>query len=215
MFTDREDAGKQLARVVRDRLGDRAGIVVLGLPRGGVVVAREVARALNRPLEVVIVRKIGLPGFEELAIGAVGEDGVPIVNWPAAEQYGIATEYLTEAIEEARREIQRRVLAYRGRPRLDLRGMTAVLVDDGIATGYTIEAAIETVRAWGAAQVIVAVPVAPSEVVARLRRQRVDDLIVLHAPREFSAVGQFYLDFPQVSDDAVTAALRAPSAAVS
>ncbi len=214
MFVDREDAGRQLARAIKDRLGEQANIIILGLPRGGVVVAREVARLLNRPLDLVVVRKIGAPGFEELAIGAVGEDGMPILNQWAIERNGIAPEYLTEAIEEARREIQRRILAYRERPRLDLRGRTAVLVDDGIATGYTIDAAIETVRAWGAARIVVAVPVAPYSAVARLR-ERVDDVIVMHAPREFYAVGQFYEDFPQVSDDVVKAALRAPTGAAS
>jgi putative phosphoribosyl transferase len=214
LFRDREDAGKRLAEALRGYMGRDEAAVIFALPRGGIVVAREVARALSKPLDLIVVRKIGAPGIEEFAIGAVAEEGAPILNRRVIDAGSIPGAHLTQAIETARQEVQRRVRAYRLRPRADVRGKTAVIVDDGIATGLTIEAAIATVREWGAHRVVIAVPVAPSETVTRLR-SRVDDIVVLNIPDEFYAVGQFYADFRQVDDWEVTAALREPSVAVS
>ncbi len=206
IFADRRDAGRQLAIAVRDRLGDAKDAIVLALPRGGVVVAEEVARLLGCPLDVVVVRKIGAPGIEELAIGAVGETGAPVLNEALTRSAGVSSRYLAQAIETAQREVRRRVEAYRAGPRPDVHDKTVVLVDDGITTGYTVEAAIATLREWRAARVVLAVPVAPPQAVARFCG-RVDGLVVLHAPAEFYAVGQFYDDFAQVSDAEVKAAL--------
>jgi putative phosphoribosyl transferase len=206
VFTDRRDAGRQLAAAVKERLADAKDLIVLGLPRGGVVVAEEVARLLDSPLDVVVVRKIGAPGIEELAIGAVGETGAPVLNERLIEFAGVSSYYLTHAIDAARQEVGRRVAVYRTGSCPDVRGKTAILVDDGIATGYTVEAAIASLREWRAARIVLAVPVAPARAVARFRAM-VDELIVLYAPTEFVAVGQFYADFRQVSDAEVRAAL--------
>jgi predicted phosphoribosyltransferase len=207
VFADREDAGRQLAQAIRAHVGEKEHTLILGLPRGGVIVAKEVARVLRKPLDVVVVRKVGAPGFEELAIGAVGETGTPILNETMITSYHIPAAYVTQAVAAARREIARRVQAYRTGPRPDVSHATAVLVDDGIATGSTVEAAIATLREWGVARIVLAAPVAPREAVDRLARL-VDDIVVLHAPAEFFAVGEFYAHFAQVSDAEVAAALR-------
>ena len=206
VFADRAEAGEQLGAAVAARLRPDEHAVVLGLARGGVVVAAEVARLTGKPLDVVVVRKIGAPENEELAIGAVGEEGEPILNDAAIGEFAIFDEYVIMAVRRAREEMQRRVAAYRQGPRPAVAGKTAVLVDDGIATGATIEAAIETVKRWGAGRVVVAVPVISRQAEARLRR-RVDDLVALLVPRLFLAVGQFYDEFPQVTDDQVRALL--------
>jgi predicted phosphoribosyltransferase len=175
------------------------------------VVAEEVARVLRSPLDVVVVRKIGAPGIEELAIGAVGETGPPVLNEALVQSAGVSSRYLAHAIDAARQEVGRRVEAYRAGPRPDVHDKIVVLVDDGIATGYTVEAAIATLRGWRAARIILAVAVAPPQAVARFRGL-VDDTVVLYAPPEFFAVGQFYEDFAQVSDAEVKAALSEMSA---
>ena len=213
IFADREDAGRQLAIAVKGRLHEAEDVIVVGLPRGGVIVAREVAHLLRKPLDLVVVRKIGAPGIEELAIGAVGETGIPILNYAVIKSNGIPTGYLTHAIQAARQEVERRLGAYRAGARPDVRQKTVVLVDDGIATGYTVEAAIATLREWGARRIVLAVPVAPRDAVTRFQGLA-DDVVVLHAPHEFYAVGQFYQDFPDVSDDKVKAALSSLSAGV-
>ena len=207
MFIDRQDAGKRLAAAAAARLGEATHMIVLGLPRGGVIVAEEVARLLHCPLDVVMVRKIGAPGIEELAIGAVGESGALVLNERLIAAAGVSSRYLTHAVDAARQEVKRRVEAYRAGPRPDVHDKTVVLVDDGIATGYTVEAAIATLRAWGARRIVLAVPVAPAAAVARFRGL-VEDLVVLDAPSEFVAVGQFYENFAQVSDAEVKAALN-------
>jgi putative phosphoribosyl transferase len=206
MFIDRRDAGRRLAAAVKERLGEAKNVMVLGLPRGGVVVAEEVARVLQCPVDVVVVRKIGAPGIEELAIGAVGETGAPVLNERLIGSAGVSQEYLTRAIDAARQEVRRRVAVYRPGPRPDVHDATVVLVDDGIATGYTVEAAIATLREWQAARIVLAVPVAPPQAVAHFRGL-VEDLVVLTAPFEFWAVGQFYENFAQVSDAEVKAIL--------
>jgi putative phosphoribosyl transferase len=211
MFKDRRDAGRRLAVAVKARLGEAENVTVLALPRGGVVVAQEVARLLRSPLDVVVVRKIGAPGVEELAVGAVGETGPPILNDRLIESAGVSNAYLTRAIDSARQEVRRRVETYRTGSRPAVQGKTVVLVDDGIATGYTVEAGIVTLRSWQAGRIVLAVPVAPPEAVARFRGL-VDDLVVLDSPAGFFAVGQFYEDFTQVSDAEVKAALSEMSA---
>ena len=205
-YADRTEAGRELGAAVAARLRPDEDAVVLGLARGGVVVAAQVARLTGKPLDVVVVRKIGAPENEELAIGAVGEEGEPILNDAAIGEFAIFDEYVIMAVRRAREEMQRRVAAYRQGPRPAVAGKTAVLVDDGIATGATIEAAIETVKRWGAGRVVVAVPVISRQAEARLR-SRVDDLVALLVPRLFLAVGQFYDEFPQVTDDQVRALL--------
>ncbi len=211
-FADRVDAGRQLAEAVQGTLREDEEALILGLPRGGVVVAAEVARALRRPLDVVIVRKIGHPSSQELAIGAVGEDGTVVTADQAAGGYHVPSRYIADQVRRAQEVIAHRLRDYRRETRPDLRGKTAVLVDDGIATGYTIEAAVRTVRHWGAARVVIAVPVAPRRTAARLRRL-VDELIVLDTPEIFFAVGEFYDTFGQVTDDEVKAILAAAEAA--
>jgi putative phosphoribosyl transferase len=211
MFIDRRDAGRRLAAAVAARLGEATHMIVLGLPRGGVVVAEEVARLLHCPLDVVMVRKIGAPGIEEFAIGAVGESGALVLNERLIAAAGVSSRYLTHAVDTARHEVRRRVDAYRGGPPPDVHDRTVVLIDDGIATGYTVEAAIATLRAWGARRILLAVPVAPAAAVARFRGL-VEDLVVLDAPREFFAVGQFYENFAQVTDAEVRAALKESTA---
>jgi putative phosphoribosyl transferase len=212
IFTDRRDAGRQLADALTSRSLDNA--TILGLARGGVVVAQEVARALHRPLDVVVVRKIGAPGNDEFAIGAVGEDGAATLDADTVAALTVPAIYLRDATERAREVIRRRAALYRPGGPPDLRGRTAVLVDDGIATGHTMEAAIETVRRWGAARVVVAVPVAAKDTAERLRGV-VDEVVVLSEPAHFMAVGQFYQSFPQVSDDDVQDTLGVPAGTAS
>ena len=187
--------------------------MILGLARGGVLVAAEVARLLHRPLDVIVVRKIGAQGNPEVAIGAVGEDGHAVINDAAVRALRVSAAYLSDSIEVARTTIRRRVRAYRQDGPPDLRGMTAVVVDDGIATGETMETGVQTVRRWGAAHVIVAAPVAAPESIARFR-SLVDDVVVLEAPPLFFAVGQAYIAFTQVDDDEVRAALGTPVVAL-
>jgi len=207
IFMDRRDAGRHLADALTSRSLEHA--TILGLARGGVIVAREVACALHRPLDVVVVRKIGAPGNDEFAIGAVGEDGAATLDVDTIAALTISATYIHDATERAREMIRRRAALYRRDGPPDLRGRTAVLVDDGIATGHTMEAAIETVRRWGAARIVVAVPVAARDTAERLRGV-VDEVVVLSEPAHFMAVGQFYQSFSQVSDDDVQDTLGAP-----
>ena len=205
-FLDRADAGRRLAGKLMRLRG--AGIVVLGLPRGGIPVAFEVAQALNAVLDVIVVRKVGLPIQPELAMGAIGEDGVRIVN-----QYVVIGERITESefirVEERERvELERRARRFRGdRPRAPLAGRTAVIVDDGIATGSTARAACQVARAHGAARVVLAVPVAPRAAIPGLSSVA-DEVVCLETPDRFMAIGQWYGDFSQTTDEEVVALLR-------
>jgi putative phosphoribosyl transferase len=205
-FLDRADAGRRLAGKLMRLRG--AGIVVLGLPRGGIPVAFEVAQALNTVLDVIVVRKVGLPIQPELAMGAIGEDGVRIVN-----QYVVIGERITESefirVEERERvELERRARRFRGdRPRAPLAGRTAVIVDDGIATGSTARAACQVARAHGAARVVLAVPVAPRAAIPGLSSVA-DEVVCLETPDRFMAIGQWYSDFSQTSDEEVVTLLR-------
>lgn len=200
-FTDRADAGHRLATRLRHLRGKDT--VVLGLPRGGVPVAFQVARALDAPLDVIVVRKLGVPYQPELAMGAIGEDGVRVLNTDVVHAAHVTPQELG-AIEDAERvELERRADRFRGgTPRVSLAGKTALVVDDGVATGATAKAACQVARAHGAAQVILAVPVAAPDVVRALR-ESADEVVCLETPRWFTAVGEWYVHFGQTSDDEV------------
>ncbi len=205
-FIDRSDAGRRLAAALQHLQGEP--VVVLGLPRGGVPVAFEVARSLAAPLDVIVVRKLGVPFQPELGMGAIGEDGVRVVN-DEVVRLGRVSETELAAVEARERiELERRARAFRGdRARIPLEGRTAVIIDDGIATGSTARAACQVARAHGAARVVLAVPVAPPDWVDRLGRDA-DELIALETPSPFWAIGQFYADFSQTSDDEVVDCLE-------
>lgn len=191
-----------LAKALREVVG--AGAVVLGVPRGGVVVAAEVARALGLPLDVVVVRKLGAPGNPEYAVGAVDEDGRVVGGTSSL----VSEAYLEEAAREGREEIGRRLRLYRqGRGPLEVAGREVVLVDDGIATGMTLHAALDSLKRRGAKRVVVATPVAAPEAAARLGLPP-DDFVALLVPPGFGAVGQFYREFDQTTDAEVVELLR-------
>ncbi|MFI0967785.1 phosphoribosyltransferase family protein [Streptomyces sp. NPDC021080] len=205
-FRDRRDAGRQLAA----RLGHLKGsdVVVLGLPRGGVPVAAEVAGALSAPLDVCLVRKLGVPFQPELGMGAIGEGGVRVINDDVVRTAGIAPDQLARVEAREREVLERRARRYRaGRQAVGIEGRTVLLVDDGVATGSTARAACRIARAREAARIVLAVPVAPHDWSARLGEDA-DDLVCLHNPWGFSAVGQFYEDFSQTGDDEVVACLE-------
>jgi putative phosphoribosyl transferase len=200
-FIDRVDAGRRLASRLQHLRGE--DMVVLGLPRGGIPVAFEVARALGAPLDVIVVRKLGVPFQPELAMGAVGEGDALVLNEPVLQLVHVTEVELAEIERRARFEVERRAARFRGgRPRLPLTGRTAVLVDDGIATGATARAACQVAVAQGAARVVLAIPVCSPDTAAELRKQ-VDELVCLETPEWFLGVGQVYRDFHQVPDEVV------------
>jgi putative phosphoribosyl transferase len=206
IFTDRVDAGRRLAA----RLGHLQDqpVVVLGLPRGGVPVAFEVARALGAPLDVIVVRKLGVPSQPELGMGAIGEEGVRILNDDLVRRAGVTDRQLREVEQRERAELERRALRFRGeRPRVPLEGRIAVVVDDGIATGSTARAACQVARAHGAARIVLAVPVAPPRWTADFTHDA-DELVCLETPDPFFAIGEFYVDFSQTSDEEVVRCLQ-------
>lgn len=189
-------------------LADRSDVVVLGLVRGGVPLACAIATSLRAQLDVFLVRKIGVPGYEELALGAIASGGVKIINPDVVEEFDLSPREVERLLTSAKQELQRRETVFRGsRAALDLRGRTVVLVDDGVATGSTMRAAIEGVKRLGAARIIVAAGVMPLST-SLLLRSEVDDVVCLLTPREFRAVGLFYEEFPQLSDDDVRALLE-------
>jgi putative phosphoribosyl transferase len=207
-FRDRVDAGRQLAEVVRDAGIERSDAVVLGLPRGGVPVAFEVALALGAPLDVIVVRKLGVPFQPELAMGAIGEDGVRVENEEVVASGALRAVDLDLVEHEERAELERRARRYRGdRPRLDLRGRCAVIVDDGIATGSSARAACRVARAQGASRIDLAAPVASRSAVAALH-DVCDEMLLVAVPDPFYAVGEWYRDFSPTSDDEVVELLR-------
>jgi putative phosphoribosyl transferase len=206
LFTDRADAGRHLAQRLR-YLHGRA-LVVLGLPRGGVAVAAEVARVLDAPLDVIVVRKLGVPFQPELAMGAVGEGGALVVNERVVGRLHLSGTEFAEVERRERAHVEDRALRFRGdRPRLMLEGRTAVVVDDGIATGSTARAACQVARAQGAGRVVLAVPVCSPDAEPALRGE-VDEFVYLEAPRRFHAVGQSYVDFRPTPDHEVAALLQ-------
>ena len=201
-FRDRTDAGRQLAAWLAD-YANQPDVIVLGLPRGGVVVAAEVASALNAPLDVWLVRKLGVPGQPELAMGAVATGGVEIRNDDVVDALQIAPEAIHEVAVRERAELERRAYAYRGsRAEPSLRDKRAILVDDGLATGATMEAAVAAARQLQPREIIVAVPVGARETCDRIGRVA-DRIVVVEAPSEFRAVGIWYDDFTQTTDDEV------------
>lgn len=202
IFKDRRDAGEQLASKLED-YKDREGVLVLALPRGGVVTGYEVASYLNCPLDVIIIRKLGFPGQPELAIGAVSETGTVVLNESLISAYGVSEEYIQEEISLQKAVIEKRVNLYRKGQRIpDLKGKTIVLLDDGAATGATMKAAISTLEKESIEKLIVALPVAPTET-ARELHQMADELVYLETPDHFMAVGSYYNDFTQVTDEDV------------
>ena len=205
MFLDRADAGRRLAEALRGRLaGD---LVVLGIPRGGVIVAESVARALRAPLDVVVPRKIGAPRNPELAIGAIAP-GVQVWDTGLIRRLAVPARYLEEVVGSEEAEIVRRSVRFRaGLPPLAVEGKSVVVVDDGIATGATAVAAIRWVRRQKAARVVLAVPVAPPETIERLEEEA-DEVVALETPWHFRAVGEWYERFDQTSDDEVVAAIE-------
>ncbi len=209
-FVDRRDAGRRLATAVAAALDpfDPADVLVLGVPRGGVTVAAEVAATLGAPLDLALARKLGAPGNRELAIGAVAEAGDPVVDTDLVRRLGVSEEYLVAEINQQRAELARRAARYRGdRPPPRIAGRTVVVVDDGIATGSTLEAVLAAIAAGGPARLVGAVPVGPPSSIARLAAG-VDLMICPLQPRHFMAVGEWYADFTQVSDDEVVEILQ-------
>jgi putative phosphoribosyl transferase len=200
-FADRKDAGHQLAAAL-GHLRERDPLVI-GLPRGGVVVAAVVANALAADFDILVVRKIGAPGQPELGLGAIAEGGVLLLNEPLMNRLGVSREQLQPTIDRSRTELARRRDLYRGDAEpTDVSGRTAVLVDDGLATGGTAKAAVDTLQHLGAAAIIVAIPVgAPSTI--RDLEELVEEVVCLSAPRSLMAIGQHYADFTQTSDEEV------------
>jgi putative phosphoribosyl transferase len=206
LFADRVDAGKRLVSALRHLVDNDA--IVLAIPRGGVVVGYEVAMALGLPLDVIIPRKIGAPSNPELAIGAMTEDGTVLLDERLVERLRVSDYYIKEESAAQRLEIRRRLKLYRGDvpyPSLANRGV--ILVDDGIATGSTMKAALASVRKRGAKTVVVAIPVGPRSTIMELEREA-DRVVCLHTPESFYAIGQFYRDFTQTSDEEVARLLK-------
>jgi len=211
VFQDRMNAGRRLAEALEDFRDQDP--VVLGIPRGGVIVAAEVAAALGCEMDLVILRKIGAPGNPELALGATAGADRVIWNEPLVAELDVSKDYLEEAAIRENEEVERRRHRYLGdKAAVDVADRTVLLVDDGLATGYTALAAARAVRAAGPASLVLALPVGPAGTVARLRGE-VDELVCLSTPEPFFAVGQFYAEFAQVTDEEVVAKMRERRAA--
>lgn len=192
-----------------ERYAGRRDTIVLGLPRGGVAVAYEVARGIGAPLDLLLVRKLGVPGQEELAMGAIASGGIRVLNDDVVRIAGITPEEIAAVESREQRELERRERAYRGeRPPPDLRGRTVVLVDDGLATGATMRAAVHAARSLGAVRIVVAVPGAPAETAESISREA-DEFVVLAVPEPFCSVGTMYETFAQVADQEVRGFLAA------
>jgi putative phosphoribosyl transferase len=206
-FRDRTEAGRLLAQKLRE-YANRDDVVVLALPRGGVPVAYEVANTLNVPLDIFLVRKLGLPGHEELAMGAIASGGVRVLNKEVVRALNIPDEIVDEVAEKEERELERREREYRGgRPPVDVRGRTAILIDDGLATGSSMRAAALALRNNQPAQIVVAVPVGARSTCAEFESE-VDKVVCAVTPEPFWGVGQWYRDFSQSSDEEVRDLLR-------
>jgi putative phosphoribosyl transferase len=206
LFQDRQDAGRQLAALIKEGGYDRP--VILGIPRGGVPVAAEVAKVLDADLGVVVARKLGAPTQPELAIGAITANGASYINKGLVTAIGIDDHYLRAVRAQESAEAQRRELQFDGRNRPDVVSRPVIIIDDGVATGATAIAAVRSLKAAGATPVVFAVPVGPSHTIEQLR-QEADEVICLHEEYDFLAVGQFYRDFHAVEDDEVKATLEA------
>ena len=207
LFKDRRDAGKQLAQELSAYAG-RSDVIVLALPRGGVPVAYEVARALNAPLDIFIVRKLGLPGHEELAIGAIASGGIRVLNHDIVQALKIPQTMIDTITRQELQELERRERAYRGdRPPPEVRGRTVILIDDGLATGASMRAAVAALRAQNSARIVVAVPTAAPETCAAFESE-VDEIVCAMTPEPFYGVGRWYEDFSQTTDEEVRALLE-------
>ena len=207
VFLDRGEAGRELAKKLKV-YENQQGVLVLGIPRGGVPVAFQVATELQAPLDVFVVRKLGVPGREELAFGAIASGGIRFLDSEIVEAVGISGPEIERITAKERQELERREVAYRGgRPPLAVQGQTVILVDDGIATGSSMQVAITALRQMKPARLVVAAPVAPVSTCKRLRRE-VDKLVCVQMLASFYAIGEFYENFSQVSDEEVTDLLR-------
>jgi len=205
ILKNRVEAGKQLAQALKPAGKDA---IVLAVPRGGVVVGFEVAKALGVPLDVIVTKKIGAPDNPELAIGAVAEDGTYILDDSLVRQLYVPKGYIEEEVERQRQEIQRRLQRYRGKaPYPSLKNREVIVIDDGVATGATLKATLRLVRNKGAKTVTVAVPVGPPDTIRELEKLA-DRVVCLLTPEPFYAIGQFYADFSQTEDDEVTDLLK-------
>jgi putative phosphoribosyl transferase len=206
-FSNRADAGRALAAALRE-YADRPDVIVLGLPRGGIPIAYEVARELDAPLDVLVVRKLGAPGQEELALGAIASGGVTVINEDVVPLFA-GRNTVQEAIDREMPELHRREQRYRGGKSLpNVRERTVIVVDDGAATGATMHAAVGALRKLGAAEIVVALPVAAEEACTALE-SAADEVVCLNKPRPFVAVGQWYEKFDQTSDEEVISLLQA------
>lgn len=206
-FLDRKDAGQQLAKALEDYRQEDC--IILGLPRGGVVVAAEIAKALDKPMDIMAVRKLGAPAHKELAIGAVAPNNTLVLNRHLIRSLDVSDEALQDLIKQETAELNRRLHFFRGnRPFPELQNQTVILIDDGLATGASAMAAIKASREMGARRIVLAVPVGARSTVMDLRRE-VDDLICLETPEFFDAVSRWYVAFPQTTDSEVIQLLEA------
>ncbi len=207
LFHNRREAGRQLVPLLHE-YQEQTDALVVGLARGGVETAYEVAHGLALPLTVFVVRKIGAPGNEEFAIGAISETGDTLLNQELIDQLGVSADYLKNTLEKERKIAQERAQRYRGKsPAIDFKGKTIILVDDGIATGASMEVAIHSLRKAHAKKIVLAVPVSAPDSLDRLSKE-VDDVVCLFSPSDFYAVGNFYRDFGQTTDEEVVSLLR-------
>ena len=212
-FADRVEAGRLLAKKL-NAYSNRQDVVVLALPRGGVPVAYEVARALNAPLDVFLVRKLGVPGYEELAMGAIASGNVRVLNNDVVDHLGISNELIDRVAEREQRELQRREQLYRGTsPPLKVRGWTVIIVDDGLATGSTMRAAVNALKDMAPAKIIVAAPVAARETCESFKKEVDSTCVCVMSPESFQGVGLWYRDFSQTSDEEVCYLLKDASEA--
>jgi putative phosphoribosyl transferase len=206
MFENREQAGKKLAKELKKYAGKN--IIVLAIPRGGVIVAKEIAKELNSKLDLIVPRKIGAPWERELAIGAVAQDGSLVLNEDLIKELGIPKEYIQKEKEKELKEIERRLKVYRGNKKFpELKNKIVVLVDDGIATGATIKAALKFIKNQKPKKIVIAVPVAPLDTLKELEKE-VDEIICLEKPKFMGAISEFYLDFKQVEDEEVVEIMK-------
>lgn len=202
LFRDRRDAGQKLAQELR-AYANRSDVLVLALPRGGVPVAFEVAKALNAPLDIFLVRKLGVPGHEELAMGAIASGGVRVLNDTVVDALNIPDRLIDAVAERERQELERRERAYRGdRPKPEVQGKTVILVDDGLATGASMRAAVEGLRTRDPASIVIAVPTAAPETCEAFE-DTVEDVVCAETPQPFFGVGFWYEDFSQTTDEEV------------
>lgn len=215
IFTNRRGAGRQLGLRLAEKYANRDDVVVLALPRGGVPVGLEVAEAINAPLDVFVVRRVGVPGQEELALGAIATGGTVVYNEEILSMARVPESVLDYLIDEQTHELIRREQFYRGdRPPLSVKGKTVIVVDDGLATGTPMRAAVRALREQEAGEIVVAVPVGSAETVTLLRKEA-DEVVCLATPEHFRAVSIWYVDFPKMTDEEVSQMLEQAAGRVS